>query len=97
MRLILHRGEHLLSRLSCVECNESLERIGTTVFEGALVHASCRESYKNKLDAEKKPDLMKMWIAIRGSDVFGVYHKRECRCPDCIEDKRPDIPFSYDE
>ena len=83
-----------MSRIFCAYCTEPLERGGTTVVEGALVHASCQEGYKNQLDAERQESnsILTVWESKRSEDAFGVYHTKECKCPDCV-DEGPDIEF----
>ena len=85
-----------MSRPPCSYCEEPLEQGGTTVVDGALVHASCQEGYKNQLDSEtqKGNSILTVWESKQAEDAFGVYHTKECKCPGCTEE-RPDTEF-YD-
>ncbi|KKM84263.1 hypothetical protein LCGC14_1300960 [marine sediment metagenome] len=62
---------------------------------GALVHASCQESYRNQLDAEeqKNNSILTVWESKQAEDAFGVYHTKDCECPDCLLEAGPDVEF----
>ena len=84
-----------VSRPPCAYCEEPLDRGGTTVVGGALVHASCQEGYRNQLDAETQEgnSILTVWKSKRAEDAFGVYHTKGCECPDCLLEAGPDVEF----
>jgi len=51
----------------------------------------------NKLSAERQKgnSILTVWESKRAEDAFGVYHTKECKCPDCLIEAGPDIEF-YD-
>ena len=51
----------------------------------------------NKLNAERQKgnSILTVWESKRAEDAFGVYHTKECKCPDCLVEAGPDIEF-YD-
>jgi len=62
-----------------------------------LVHAFCQEGYRNQLDAEAQEgsSILTVWESKRAEDTFGVYHTKDCGCPDCLLEAGPDVEF-YD-